>query len=130
MRVVPRLVRMTPVFQIWDLTETRSLEPVFRWSLTTLTNNEFLAVWQGDDNTGAFVNDEVELFGQRINASGAEVGANDFRLSDMGPSGDANYAAFEPAVAYNPTNNQYLVVWSGTITPSRSWTRSARSLAN
>jgi hypothetical protein len=91
--------------------------PLFGASVPTVvfnsTNNEYLASWQGDDNSGAFVNDEIEIFGQRIDASGAEVGTNDFRVSDMGPNGDANYAAFEPAVAYNSTNNQYLVVWSG-----------------
>jgi hypothetical protein len=43
----------------------------------------------------------------------AEVGANDFRLSHMGPAGDPNFDAFDPAVAYNPTNNEYLVVWRG-----------------
>lgn len=42
-----------------------------------------------------------------------EIGANDFRLSDRGPDGNANYDAFAPAVAYNSTNNQYLVVWYG-----------------
>ncbi len=74
------------------------------------TNNEYLVVWSGDDVT----NDEFEIFGQRINAAtGAEVGTNDFRISDMGPDGDANFDAFTPAVAYRSTNNQYLVVWSG-----------------
>jgi hypothetical protein len=46
-------------------------------------------------------------------ANGAEIGANDFRLSDMGPDGDANYDAWNPAVAYNNTTNEYLAVWSG-----------------
>jgi hypothetical protein len=41
------------------------------------------------------------------------VGVNDFRLSDMGPDGNTNYGAFEPAVAYNGAANEYLVVWSG-----------------
>jgi len=70
-------------------------------------------VWRGDDNTAPLVNDEYEVFGQRVDAAtGAQIGA-DFRLSDMGPDGDANYDAFDPAVAYNRTNNQYLVVWYG-----------------
>ncbi len=77
-------------------------------------DNEYLVVWQGDDNTGSLVNDENEIFAQRLNAAtGAEVGTNDFRLSDMGGVGDANYDASAPAVAYNSTNNQYLVVWAG-----------------
>jgi hypothetical protein len=77
------------------------------------TNNQYLVVWDGDDNTGGLVDEEYEVFGQRVDAaSGAEIGA-DFRLSDMGPDGNANYDADRPAVAYNSTNNQYLVVWEG-----------------
>jgi hypothetical protein len=42
-----------------------------------------------------------------------EIGTNDFRISDMGPDGNADFDAFPPSVAYNPTNNEYLVVWYG-----------------
>jgi hypothetical protein len=78
------------------------------------TGNEYLVVWYGDDDTDDLVDDELEIFGQRVNAAtGAEIGANDFRLSDMGPNGDANYGAYPPAVAYNSVGNEYLVVWSG-----------------
>ncbi len=77
------------------------------------SNNEYLVVWYGDDNTGSLVDDENEIFGQRVNAAtGAEIGS-DIRLSDMGPDGDATFAAFDPAVAYNASNNEYLVVWTG-----------------
>jgi hypothetical protein len=78
------------------------------------TNNEYLVVWEGDDNTGLLVDNESEIFGQRLNAAtGAEVGANDFRISDMGPDGDPTFGAFRPAVAYNGANNRYLVTWEG-----------------
>jgi hypothetical protein len=77
------------------------------------TNNEYLVVWQGQDNTGALVNDEDEIFGQRLNAAGEPVGANDFRISFRGPDGDPGFGAFEPAVAYNSRDNEYLVVWRG-----------------
>jgi hypothetical protein len=77
------------------------------------TNNEYLVVWSGDDNIAPLVKGEFEIFGQRLSAAGLEVGANDFRLSDMGPNGDTNFAAFDPAVAYNGVNNEYLVVWDG-----------------
>src|SRR5262249_4868475 len=43
----------------------------------------------------------------------AEVGANDFRISFMGPDGNPDFAAIEPAVAYNGRANEYLVVWRG-----------------
>lgn len=42
-----------------------------------------------------------------------EIGTNDFRISDMGGIGDANYGAFEPAVAWNNTDNKFLIVWYG-----------------
>ena len=48
-----------------------------------------------------------------VNSWIGEIGANDFRLSDMGPDGDINYDAQYPAVAYNSTDNEYLVVWRG-----------------
>jgi hypothetical protein len=75
-------------------------------------NNEYLVVWQADDLTA---DNEVEIFGQRLNAAtGAEVGTNDFRISDMGPEGDTNYRGQAPAVAYNSVTNEYLVVFYGT----------------
>ena len=77
------------------------------------TNNEYLVVWEGDDDTAPLVGEETEIFGQRLDASGAAVGTNDFRISDMGPDGDPAYDAYGPVVAYNSTSNDYLVVWYG-----------------
>ncbi len=77
------------------------------------TDNEYLVVWLGDDNSGALIDDEYEIFAQRINAAnGAEIGG-DIRLSDMGDDGDVAFGAYEPAVSYNVINNEYLVVWFG-----------------
>jgi hypothetical protein len=76
--------------------------------------NEFLVVWGGDDDTGTLVDNEREIFGQRLDGStGAEVGANDFRISDMGPDGVTDYRASSPTASYNPTISRYLVVWEG-----------------
>ena len=78
------------------------------------TNNEYLVAWTGHDDTGSLVAADSEIFGQRIDAAtGAEVGANDFRISDMGPDGSPSFRAHRPAVAHNPTNNEFLVVWYG-----------------
>ncbi len=78
------------------------------------TDNEYLVVWQGDDDTLPLLNEEDEIFAQRLDAeTGAEVGLNDFCLSDMGPDGDPDYDASSPAVAYDSTAGEYLVVWSG-----------------
>lgn len=78
------------------------------------TNNEYLVVWRGEDDVGVLVDDEFEIFGQRIDAAtGAEVGPNDFRISDMNGLGNTGGNAQRPAVAYNSANNEYLVVWQG-----------------
>ncbi len=79
-------------------------------------DGEYLVVWAGDDNVGALVAGEVEIFGQRLTAapgSFGEVGVNDFRISDMGPAGNADFGAFDPSVAHNPADDEYLVVWTG-----------------
>jgi hypothetical protein len=78
------------------------------------TNNQYLVVWQGDDNTAPLVDNEIEIFGQRLTNNGAATGLSDFRISDMGPDGNTAYGASSPAVTYNSSNSQYLVVWTGS----------------
>ena len=80
----------------------------------SVSNNEYQVVWQGDDDTAPLVDEEFEIFGQRLTASGAEVGANDQRISDLGPNGDTTFDAFEPAVAFGTTNDEFFAVWHGT----------------
>jgi hypothetical protein len=75
--------------------------------------NQYLVVWMGDDDAGGLVDGELEIFGQRLSAAGAPLGANDFRISSMGPDGSASFDAFAPAVAYDAVHEQFLVVWSG-----------------
>ncbi len=78
-------------------------------------DDEYLVVWDGDDATGDMVDNELEIFGQRLDgATGGELGADDFRISTQGPAGDTSYLAVEPAVAFDPVEDQYLVVWTGT----------------
>ncbi len=78
------------------------------------TNNEYLVVWQGEDNTGSLVDGEYEIFGQRLNAStGAEVGSDDFRISTTGTDGVSSIDAYNPSLIYNSTENEFLVVWRG-----------------
>lgn len=76
-------------------------------------SGEYLVAWQGDDDTAPLVDNEFEIFAQRLNASLVEQGTNDQRISGMGPDGLTTFVAREPAVAYNPTANQYLVAWQG-----------------
>jgi hypothetical protein len=76
-------------------------------------DHEYLVVWYGDDNTGGLVDDEYEIYGQLITWNGVGTGPNDFRISDMGGTGDLLYDAFHPSVAYNSNRHEYLVVWAG-----------------
>src|SRR6185436_3122147 len=69
--------------------------------------NQYLVVWHGEDTT----DNEFEIFGQRLDVAGAAVGANDFRISEVGA--ERGFIAQDSAVAYNSTDNEYLVVWSG-----------------
>jgi hypothetical protein len=72
-------------------------------------NNQYMVVW---DAMG--LPDEIirfEIFGQLLDGSGVAVGKN-FRISNTTEQG-AEFNAGGPQVAYNSTNNQYLVVWSG-----------------
>ena len=74
--------------------------------------DQFLVVWQGDDNSPGLVNNGFEIFAQRVDSAGREIGA-DVRVSHMGPDDDSAYDASDPAVAVNPEDEQFLVTWSG-----------------
>jgi Secretion system C-terminal sorting domain len=76
-------------------------------------NNNFLVAWYGDDAAGGTVDNENEIYGQLISNLGAETGTNDFRISDMGPDGNANYDALNPSVSFDPFLNEYFVNWQG-----------------
>src|SRR5262249_32923756 len=72
-------------------------------------DNQYLVVWAGDDIHTA----KLKIFGQRLNAATGALIGGAIRISDMGPDSDLDFDAVTPAVAYNPTNNEYLVVWCG-----------------
>lgn len=76
-------------------------------------DNQYMVVWSGDDNFFGISNDELEIWGQRLNASGGAMGASDFRISTAGPDDNPNHDAIQPAIAYNDRFNEYLVVWAG-----------------
>jgi hypothetical protein len=78
--------------------------------------DQFLVVWQGDDDTFPLVNNETEIHGQLLGySSGAlvEIGANDFRVSKVGVDGVTATDGRAPAVAYNSHDDQYYVAWEG-----------------
>ncbi len=75
---------------------------------------QYLVLWNGDDDAGGQVENEFEIFGQRLDRFGNEIGINDFRISDMGGGlGDASYGAFRPHLAFDQNNDRWLVVWHG-----------------
>lgn len=89
--------------------------PAAAWNPVT---DEFLIVWSGNTVSAPLVDQEFEIFGQRVSAQGERLG-EPFRISVMGndsetdPAVRARYGAFEPAVAVDPVSGNYLVVWRG-----------------
>ena len=75
-------------------------------------SNEYLVTWASDDDTGALVVNEYEVYVQRVSAAGVEVGTDDQRISTMGPDGSALFRAETPVVAANVQTGDYLVAWS------------------
>ena len=76
-------------------------------------NRRYLVVWYGDDQRSGLADEEWEIFGQYLTWGGSQIAPFDFRISDLGPNGDLNYQAFNPAASYNPTQNEFLVVFMG-----------------
>jgi hypothetical protein len=56
--------------------------------------NRFLMTSYSDDDSPPLVDNELEIFGQRLDRAGVELGANDLRISDMGPDGNPSYNLF------------------------------------
>jgi len=75
--------------------------------------DRYLVVWYGDDDVAPLIDNDFEIFGQQLSGAGAEIGTNDFRISDLGPDGNLNWDARLPAVAYLGVAREYLVAWSG-----------------
>lgn len=73
--------------------------------------NEYLVTWQ----SGNPASQPVEIFGQRVSATGTELGS-DFQISNAGAV-EPNRDADGTAVAYSAVANEYLVVWRGNQLP-------------
>ncbi|NOK57738.1 MAG: hypothetical protein GFH27_549287n42 [Chloroflexi bacterium AL-W] len=77
-------------------------------------SNQYLVAW----TIGRFFHPmddiEFELYGQLLDGrTGAEIGIDDVRISDMGPEGHPSYYADSPALASNEQNNEYIAIWQG-----------------
>jgi hypothetical protein len=80
-------------------------------------NGEYLVVWQADDTDApGVVTDELEVYGQRLSVAGAELGTNDFRISDARGTGTTGAQVFDPHVTFNQAAGEYLVVWQADDT--------------
>jgi len=66
-------------------------------------NEEYLVVWSDSRSAGG----QTDIYGRRLKADGTPVGTADFKVSGLGAVSDEAY----PAVAWNDTAEQYLVVW-------------------
>jgi subtilisin-like proprotein convertase family protein len=91
----------TDDFRISDFfAPTDDVDPAVVWNSA---DNEYLVAW--------FNADSVQIHGQRLSATGAEVGVNDFQVS-------AQATGEHPSAAYNATDNEYLVVWASRLVPA------------
>ncbi len=110
-------------FRVTDVNGHISLWPPYLPGIVYDPNNhEYLVVWDASDvqTNSSVVLDEYEIYGQRIDAvSGADVGANDFRISDMNSERVTGEFAASSCVAYAHRSGEYLVVWSGVEEPFR-----------
>ena len=81
-----------------------ALDPTVAYNSRT---GGYLVAWEADP----FTNDnEWEIFAQRLSATGGEQGG-DTRVTNVGADGDAGRDGTEPAIAYNSSQNQYLVAF-------------------
>ncbi len=74
-------------------------------------SGEWLVVWHGVDDASGY--DEHEIFGQLLDPTGSEIGANDFQISWSGPPQVAPYQARVPSLAYSASDDEFLVAWRG-----------------
>lgn len=92
-----------------------AFDPVVKWNPVS---REFLVVWSGDDDTAPLVDDEFEIFAQRMSLEGELLGKR-LRVSVMGDDSETStdvrqrFGAANPALAVDPETGRYLVTWQG-----------------
>jgi len=87
------------------LTPRMDSQPAAVWSEAT---DQYLVVWMDRRNPSTY----TDIYGQLVSSAGAAVGAN---LQITGPAAIGHDSL--PAVAWNETRGQYLVVWAD----GRNW---------
>jgi hypothetical protein len=89
-----------PVGTSFGISGAGAGSPVVVWNQKA---NEYLVVWPDARNSETR---DLDIWGQRLSGDGTPIGIG-FRIS--GPNATAR--DWNPAVAWNKTDNQYLVVW-------------------
>jgi len=64
------------------------------------STNNYLVVWQGDDNTAPLVMRKMKF--SAIYHDGQVQRRFGFQISDMGPDGSPSYDAISPKIKYDP----------------------------
>ena len=77
-------------------------------------DHQYLVVWNADAYDGEATVGENEIWGLRLYGTNANpVEANEFRISNMGADGNANFDAERPTIVFNQYTNEFLVAWHG-----------------
>ena len=76
--------------------------------------NDFLVTWAGTNRDIGLAGGETEIFGQIVTATGTPTLGDDLMISSTGGIGDARWSANAPSVAWNSSQNEYLVSWHAT----------------
>jgi hypothetical protein len=71
-------------------------------------SREYLIAWQADDRFDG----DREIFAQRIDAQGRQLGKPDQQISFHGPEGSDTYRAGSVAVTASPLNDLFVVLWN------------------
>jgi hypothetical protein len=71
--------------------------------------DRYLVCWDGDHAQDG----ELEISCNVLTSAGGDLIPGGTQVSFFGPAGDAAYDAAAPTLAYNSTDDEYLVCWSG-----------------
>ena len=77
----------------------------------TSRDDQYFVVWDSNNESAGLANNELEIFGQILTASGIGTLTEELRMSDAGGIGDSRYSAEGPAIAWNSQQNEYFVTW-------------------
>ncbi len=74
------------------------------------TDRKYLVVWSANGETNTQVPVNPEIYARHLRTSGGVLDG----IRGLSNSAAGQLPAVDPAVAYNSTDNQYMVVWSGS----------------